>query len=107
MKAEILNIMGETAGNDITITWSLTLDGVAFPSDSTFLFIAEFEKDKNIEISVSGSISGEEVTVTIPKSDTLVSGIYKYQLQETTVAPVKLRTPARGKFELVDVPVVG
>ena len=107
MQAVVLDIMGETAGDDISIVWDLLLDGVAFPATSTFKFIAELIEDPTKEIAVTANISGQEITATIPKAQTTVAGIYKFKLRETTVPGALVRTPARGKFELVGVPVEG
>lgn len=107
MQAVVLDIDGETAGDDISVIWDLLLDGVAFPATSTFKFIAELVENPATEISVVPTISGTEITAVIPKAQTAVAGIYKYKLKETTVPGGLSRTPARGKFELVGVPVEG
>lgn len=107
MQAVVLDILGETAGDDITIIWDLLLDGAAFPANSTFKFVAELIEDPTKEIAVVATISGQEITAPIPKADTVIAGLYKYKLVETTAAPAKQRTPARGKFELIGVPVEG
>ena len=106
MQSLVLDRMGEAAGDDITLQFNLTLDGVEFPQDSAFQFIAELITDQTQEISVAGTISATIITVSIPKANTAISGIYNYKLRETTLGGLQ-RTPARGKFELVNVPVEG
>ena len=107
MQAIVLDILGETAGDDITVIWDLLLDGAAFPATSTFKFVAELIEDTTKEIVVVATISGQEITAPIPKADTVIAGLYKYKLKETTVPGGLSRTPARGKFELVGVPIEG
>lgn len=102
MISTLKDILGETVGDTIVLPFTLTLDGGAFPVDSTWLFGAELN---GLTITQSGVAvnngTSTTVTVTIPSTKTTVKGKYKYYLTETTVGG-SLRTPVRGTLELIE-----
>ena len=100
MKSAINDILGETSGDTITLTFTLTLDGSAFPNDSTWLFSA---KGGGTTITESGTptdnVTSTDVVVVIGATKTTKSGVYTYALTETTSGGAK-RTAVRGKLHL-------
>lgn len=100
MKSANVNIDNETAGDDITVKFKLSLNNSVFPSNSTWQIYLELSGGL-VQINGSASISEgyTYVTFNIPSANTSTAGIYDYAVVETTNSG-NLRTPVRGKIEL-------
>ena len=90
------NILGETAGDTITIVFDVSKNGTFFPVTSTWMFTM---KKDSFEYSVAGTAVNDAgsttVTITVPSSKTSQVGQYNYALTETNVGG-SLSTVVRG-----------
>jgi len=103
MQALVLDIPGETSTDDLLLVFDLQVDGANFPQDSAFSIFADFIDNPATKINVVGGIALNLISFSVPRAQSLPSGIWNYRVREV-MAGGRHRTPVRGKLDLKIVP---